>query len=149
MVRKTLTLGVASLVLVAGLGSPPAHAQAASKGVTLWLSTINGTLMGAVGGAAMAALSDEPEGNYEDYMVSGAGAGTLAGMLFGVLSITDLPAGGGTTGPAPAPAPQPGAAFGYDPRYGLWAQAPVLRVYPAGPEGKQRGMGLTVISGRF
>jgi len=72
-------------------------------------------------------------------------------MAFGVLSITDFGrgGGGGSTGPAPAPAPQPGAAFGYDPRYGLWAQPPALRIYPAGPEGKHKGWGLTLISGRF
>jgi hypothetical protein len=134
----------------------PAQAQstAGAKALTIWGSTFNGALMGAVGGAAVAALSDRPENNYEDYVVQGAGAGTLAGMAFGVFSVTDFPAsrggggGGGGTQP-PAPAPQPGAAFGYDPRYGLWFQPPALRIYPAGPEGNQKGYGLTVISGRF
>lgn len=151
-VRRILSIGLLGVFLAAG---PPAHAQTSpvSQGATLWLSTINGALMGTVGGAALAALSDKPDDNYEGYMISGAGAGTLAGMAFGMVLITDtqFPTGGGGQGGGGEGRnpPQPGAAFGYHPRHGLWLQPPALVPYPAGPEGQEVGMGLTVLSGRF
>ena len=152
-VRRILSIGLMGVFLAAAGPSVQAQNSPVSQGATLWLSTINGGLMGTVGGAALAALSDKPDDNYEDYMISGAGAGTLAGMAFGMVLITDaqFPTGGG--GPAgggggPNP-PQPGAAFGYHPSHGLWLQSPALVPYPAGPEGQEMGVGLTVLSGRF
>jgi hypothetical protein len=142
------------MVVLVGLAAPAAHAQTKApnpmiQGLTLWLSTINGTAMGVVGGAALAALSNNPDKNYRDYMVSGGGLGTLAGMAVGIVSITGLP-DTGAGGPAPGrSAPQPGAAFGYTPQRGLWLQAPAPKLYRAGPDQEHLGVATVLVSGRF
>jgi hypothetical protein len=148
-------LAGACLGALIGLLASPSHAQnrppnPLTQGVILWISTVNGTLMGMVGGAAVAAMSNDPHGNCNEYMRAGAGLGTLAGMATGVISITGLP-NSGTGGPAPggAPAPQPGAAFGYTPERGLQFQTPTVALYRAGPRREAMGVGLVLLSGRF
>ncbi len=81
---RTAARWLALITLVAAW-APPARAADAEMGDVL-VNGFYGGLIGALVGAAVMALTDDP-GEHTEYLLTGAGIGVIAGTVYGVSQV--------------------------------------------------------------
>lgn len=82
--KKLIAAGVITILLTLSTAS-----FAETRGQIVFKDTIYGLLTGALIGAALMTVSDEPEDHFK-YIGYGATAGAIAGAAFGVMEATEM-----------------------------------------------------------